>query len=396
MAAQDMVDLGGKSSIIRELFDYGQKQAAIVGKENVYDFSIGNPTVPAPDCVKEAIIDLLNTRESVEIHGYTSAPGDPAVRQGLADYMNKTYDAGVKGADFYMTCGAAASLTITMKAIVESPEDEIILIAPFFAEYTVFVQNSGAKQVVLPPDLEHFQIDLAALEKAITPHTRAVVINSPNNPSGTVYTADTYTKLAALLKKKSAEYGHPVFIIADEPYREIIYDGLPILYVPKFYDNTIVCYSYSKSLSLPGDRIGYILLPESLEDHDNIFKAVCGSGRLMGFVCAPNLLQQTILKCLGQTSDISIYDTNRKLLYNGLKEMGYECVYPSGAFYLFVKSPEPDAYKFMEKAKALNLLIVPGDDFGCPGYVRVSYCVQPDMIKRSLKAFQQVMDQYKK
>ena len=396
MAAQDMVDLGGKSSIIRELFDYGQKQAAIVGKENVYDFSIGNPTVPAPDCVKEAIIDLLNTRESVEIHGYTSAPGDPAVRQGLADYMNKTYDAGVKGTDFYMTCGAAASLTITMKAIVESPEDEIILIAPFFAEYTVFVQNSGAKQVVLPPDLEHFQIDLAALEKAITPHTRAVVINSPNNPSGTVYTADTYTKLAALLKKKSAEYGHPVFIIADEPYREIIYDGLPILYVPKFYDNTIVCYSYSKSLSLPGDRIGYILLPESLEDHDNIFKAVCGSGRLMGFVCAPNLLQQTILKCLGQTSDISIYDTNRKLLYNGLKEMGYECVYPSGAFYLFVKSPEPDAYKFMEKAKALNLLIVPGDDFGCPGYVRVSYCVQPDMIKRSLKAFQQVMDQYKK
>lgn len=396
MASSEMMKLGGTSSVIRELFAYGLKQAAIVGKENVYDFSIGNPTVPAPDCIKESIIELLNTKESVAIHGYTPAPGDPAVCQALADYMNKTYDAGVSGSNFYMTCGAAASLTITMKAIVESHDDEIIVVAPFFPEYTVFIQNSGAKRVILPPDLEHFQIDLAALEKAITPHTRAIVINSPNNPSGTVYTADTFTKIGALLKQKSAEIGHPIFLISDEPYREIVYDGMPILYVPKFYDNTIICYSYSKSLSLPGDRIGYILLPDSVEGHADIYKAICGAGRLMGFVCAPNLFQQTIMKCIGKTSDMNIYDQNRKLLYNGLKDMGYDCVYPSGAFYLFVKSPEPDAKAFSDKAKALNLLIVPADSFGCPGYVRVSYCVQPDMIKRSFSAFQKLMDQYKK
>lgn len=395
MASKDMCELGGKSSIIRELFAYGQKQAAIVGRENVFDFSIGNPTVPAPACVKDAIIELLNTKESVDIHGYTAATGDLAVRQGLADFMNKTYDAGVRADNFYMTCGAAASLTITLKALVETPADEIIVVAPYFPEYTVFIQNAGAKKVMLPPDLEHFQVDLAAMEKAITPHTRAVIVNSPNNPSGTVYSAETFEKLAALLTKKSAEIGHAIYLIADEPYREIIYDGLPILYVPKFYQNTIICYSYSKSLSLPGDRIGYILLPDSVEGYGDIFKAICGAGRAMGFVCAPNLFQQTILKCLGQTSDISIYDENRKLLYNGLKEMGYECVYPKGAFYLFVKSPEADANAFMEKAKALNLLIVPADSFGCPGYVRISYCVDPEMIKRSFKAFQALMDQYK-
>jgi aspartate aminotransferase len=283
-----------------------------------------------------------------------------------------------------------------MKALVESPEDEIILIAPFFSEYTVFIQNSGAKRVVLPPDTEHFQIDMAALEKVITAHTKAIVINSPNNPSGTVYTAETYEQLAAILTKKSAEYGHPIFIISDEPYREIIYDGMPILYVPKFYKNTIICYSYSKSLSLPGERIGYILVPNSVEGAKEIYAAVCGAGRSMGFICAPNLFQKVILKCMGQTSDVSIYDANRKLLYNGLKDMGYDCVYPSGAFYLFVKSPEPDAKAFSDKAKALNLLIVPADDFCCPGYVRISYCVNPDMIKRSFAAFQKLMDQYKK
>lgn len=396
MASQVMFELGSKSSVIRDLFDYGQKQAAIVGKENVFDFSIGNPTVPAPPCVNEAIKELVDTLESVEIHGYTAAAGDIHVRQGLADYMNKTYDADVAGSNFYLTCGAAASLTITMKALVESSEDEIILIAPFFSEYTVFIQNSGAKRVVLPPDTEHFQIDMAALEQAITAHTKAIVINSPNNPSGTVYTAETYEQLAAILTKKSAEYGHPIFIISDEPYREIIYDGMPILYVPKFYKNTIICYSYSKSLSLPGERIGYILVPNSVEGTKEIYAAVCGAGRSMGFICAPNLFQKVILKCMGQTSDVSIYDANRKLLYNGLKDMGYDCVYPSGAFYLFVKSPEPDAQAFSDKAKALNLLIVPADDFCCPGYVRISYCVNPDMIKRSFAAFQKLMDQYKK
>lgn len=394
MASKEMYELGAQSSVIRELFTYGQEQTAIVGKDNVYDFSIGNPTVPAPACIKEAIEEILATRESSAIHGYTAASGDAAVREGLADYMNEVYGAAVKADSFYMTCGAAASLTITLKALVESPEDEIILIAPFFPEYTVFVQNTGAKKVVLPPDTEHFQISMDELEKAITPHTRAIIVNSPNNPSGVVYSAATYQKVADLLTKKSEEIGHAIYLISDEPYREIIYDGLPILYVPHFYKNTIICYSYSKSLSLPGERIGYILVPPYAADADAVYKAVCGAGRAMGFVCAPHLFQDVILKCMGKTSDMNVYDKNRQLLYNGLKEMGYDCVYPSGAFYLFVKSPELDAKAFSEKAKALNLLIVPADSFGCPGYVRVSYCVDPEMIKRSFSAFKQLIGQY--
>lgn len=395
MASKEMYALGSQASVIRDLFAYGQAQARIVGAENVFDFSIGNPTVPAPSCVKDAIENILETRESVAVHGYTAAAGDTAVRQGLADYMNKTYDAGVKADNFYMTCGAAASLTITLKALVETPQDEVILVAPFFPEYTVFIHNAGAREVILPPDTRHFQISMEAMEQAITANTRAVIINSPNNPAGTVYSADTYTKLAALLTKKSEEIGHPIYLISDEPYREIIYDGLPILYVPKFYANTVICYSYSKSLSLPGERIGYILVPDCAADAHDVYTAVCGAGRAMGFVCAPHLFQDVVLQCLGQLSDVNLYDANRKLLYNGLKDMGYECVYPSGAFYLFVKSPEPDANAFSEKAKKLNLLIVPADSFGCPGYVRISYCVDPDMIRRSFAAFQTLIDQYK-
>lgn len=395
MASKEMYALGSQASVIRDLFAYGQAQARIVGAENVFDFSIGNPTVPAPSCVKDAIENILETRESVAVHGYTAAAGDTAVRQGLADYMNKTYDAGVKADNFYMTCGAAASLTITLKALVETPQDEVILVAPFFPEYTVFIHNAGAREVILPPDTQHFQISMEAMEQAITANTRAVIINSPNNPAGTVYSADTYTQLAALLTKKSEEIGHPIYLISDEPYREIIYDGLPILYVPKFYANTVICYSYSKSLSLPGERIGYILVPDCAANAHDVYTAVCGAGRAMGFVCAPHLFQDVVLQCMGRLSDVNLYDANRKLLYNGLKDMGYECVYPSGAFYLFVKSPEPDANAFSEKAKKLNLLIVPADSFGCPGYVRISYCVDPDMIRRSFAAFQTLIDQYK-
>lgn len=395
MASKEMYALGSQASVIRDLFAYGQAQARIVGAENVFDFSIGNPTVPAPSCVKDAIENILETRESVAVHGYTAAAGDTAVRQGLADYMNKTYDAGVKADNFYMTCGAAASLTITLKALVETPQDEVILVAPFFPEYTVFIHNAGAHEVILPPDTQHFQISMEAMEQAITANTRAVIINSPNNPAGTVYSADTYTQLAALLTKKSEEIGHPIYLISDEPYREIIYDGLPILYVPKFYANTVICYSYSKSLSLPGERIGYILVPDCAANAHDVYTAVCGAGRAMGFVCAPHLFQDVVLQCMGQLSDVNLYDANRKLLYNGLKDMGYECVYPSGAFYLFVKSPEPNANAFSEKAKKLNLLIVPADSFGCPGYVRISYCVDPDMIRRSFAAFQTLIDQYK-
>ena len=394
MANKEMYALGSQGSAIRELFAYGQAQATKVGKENVFDFSIGNPTVPAPSCIRESIEHILATRESAAIHGYTAAAGDLAVRKGLADYMNQTYDAGVGADNFYMTCGAAASLTISLKAIVEDPDDEIIVVAPFFPEYTVFIANAGAKKVMLPPDTDHFQIKLDELEAAITPHTRALIVNSPNNPAGTVYSRETMEKVAAILTKKSAEIGHTIYLISDEPYREITYDGLEILYMPGIYPDTLVCYSYSKSLSLPGERIGYILVPDSVSDKD-VYPAVCGAGRSMGFVCAPHLFQDVVLQCLGKTSDMSIYDDNRKLLYNGLKDMGYDCVYPQGAFYLFVKSPEPDAKAFSDKAKALNLLIVPADSFGCPGYVRVSYCVEADMIHRSFAAFQKLIDQYK-
>ena len=394
MANKEMYALGSQGSAIRELFAYGQAQATKVGKENVFDFSIGNPTVPAPSCIRESIEHILATRESAAIHGYTAAAGDLAVRKGLADYMNQTYDAGVGADNFYMTCGAAASLTISLKAIVEDPDDEIIVVAPFFPEYTVFIANAGAKEVMLPPDTDHFQIKLDELEAAITPHTRALIVNSPNNPAGTVYSRETMEKVAAILTKKSAEIGHTIYLISDEPYREITYDGLEILYMPAIYPDTLVCYSYSKSLSLPGERIGYILVPDSVSDKD-VYPAVCGAGRSMGFVCAPHLFQDVVLQCLGKTSDMSIYDDNRKLLYNGLKDMGYDCVYPQGAFYLFVKSPEPDAKAFSDKAKALNLLIVPADSFGCPGYVRVSYCVEADMIRRSFAAFQKLIDQYK-
>lgn len=394
MVSKEMYELGAKRSVIRELFEYGMQQAAIVGKENVFDFSIGNPTVPAPGCVKEAMLELLETSKSEEIHGYTSAQGDLQVRRGLAEYMSSTYNCQLKADNFYMTCGAAASLTITLKALTANPEDEIIIIAPYFPEYQVFIRNAGAKIVAVSADTEKFQIKMELLEKAITSRTKAIIMNSPNNPSGVVYSEKTLKDLADLLKKKSKEYQKPLYLISDEPYREIVYDGIQIPYVPSYYENTIICYSYSKSLSLPGERIGYILVPDCVENAKDIYTAVCGAGRSLGYVCAPSMFQKIILKCLGKTSDVALYDTNRKMLYDGLSEMGYECVKPDGAFYLFLKSLEENAVSFSENAKKFNLLIVPADDFGCPGYVRISYCVDPEMIKRSFGAFQKLRDLY--
>lgn len=394
MVSKEMYELGARRSVIRELFEYGKQQATIVGKEKVFDFSIGNPTVPAPVCVKEAMLELLETLKSEEIHGYTSAQGDLEVRMGLADYMNKTYNCQLKADNFYMTCGAAASLSITLKALIANSEDEVIIIAPYFPEYQVFVKNAGAKVVVVPADTEKFQIKMELLEKAITSNTKGIIINSPNNPSGAVYSEETLKALAALLKKKSEEYKKPLYLISDEPYREIIYDDLKIQYIPDYYENTIICYSYSKSLSLPGERIGYILVPDCVENSKDIYTAVCGAGRALGYVCAPSMFQKVILKCLGKTSDVALYDANRKLLYDGLSKMGYQCVKPDGAFYLFVKSLEEDALSFSENAKKFNLLIVPGDDFGCPGYVRISYCVDAEMIKKSFDAFQKLRDLY--
>ena len=395
MISESMYELGSKRSTIRELFEYGKKRAAIVGKENVFDFSIGNPTVPAPACVKEAILEILETEESAAIHGYTSAQGDLEVRTGLAQYLNKTYDLQVGPNNFYITCGAAASLCICIKALIESPEDEVIAIAPFFPEYKVFVEGNGGKLVVVEPDFEAFQVNIKGLEAAITKHTKAVIINSPNNPSGVIYTEETIRQVSNLLKRQSEAYGHPIFLISDEPYREIAYNEMKVPYVTKYYTNTLVCYSYSKSLSLPGDRIGYILVPDEVTESQKVYAAICGAARVLGFVCAPSLFQKVILKCLGQTSDINLYKANRDLLYDKLTALGFKCVYPDGAFYLFIKAMEEDAKIFCEKAKVYDLLLVPGDDFGCPGYVRISYCVSQSMLERSFSAFEKLAESYK-
>lgn len=395
MVSEKMYELGSKKSTIRELFEYGKKQAAIVGKENVYDFSIGNPTVPSPTCVKESIMEILETVDSSVIHGYTSAQGDVETRAAIAEYLNNTYDLNVNADHLYMTCGAAASLCITLRALTENKENEFIVIAPYFPEYRVFIEAQGAKFRMVSADTKAFQIDFEALKMAINANTRGIIINSPNNPSGTVYSEETIKKLADLLEEKSTEYGHPIILLADEPYREIAYDDVEVPYVTKYYKNTIVCYSYSKSLSLPGERIGYILVPEEVENSKAVYAAVCGAGRALGYVCAPSLFQKVIAKCIGQTGDIDLYKKNRDLLYENLTAMGYECVKPQGAFYLFMKALEEDSRAFSERAKAHNLLLVAADDFGCPGYVRVSYCVEEDMIKRSFIAFEKLAQSYK-
>ncbi len=396
MINEKMYQLGSVRSAIRELFEYGKKRAQVVGKENVYDFSIGNPSIPAPACVNETIRDLVENYDSVALHGYTSAQGDLETRQAFADYLNKTYGTAFGPDNFYVTMGAAASLSICFKALTETQEDEFITIAPFFPEYRVFVEAAGAKLAVVAADTENFQIDFEKLEKTINEHTKGVIINSPNNPSGAVYSEETIKKLAALLEAKSQEYGHPVFIIADEPYREIAYDGIDVPFVTKYYDNTLVCYSFSKSLSLPGERIGYVLIPDQVTDSKAVYAAAAGAGRALGYVCAPSLFQKMIVRCIGQTGDINAYKENRDILYKGLTEIGYRCHKPEGAFYMFVKALEDDADAFCQKAKEKDLLVVSANGFGCPGWVRVSYCVDKNMIERALPAFEKLYDEYKK
>ena len=394
MANEKMVGYGSKRSVIRELFEYGRQRAAIVGADNVYDYSLGNPAVPAPDSVQQTIRDLMDSDQLMQVHGYTSAQGDAATRQAVADHLNKTYGTDFGADNFYMTCGAAASLTITMKAITESAEDEIIVNAPYFPEYRLFIENAGAKSVVIPVKEPDFQLNFPELEKTIGPHTIAVLVNSPNNPSGAVYSEATIKELAALLTRKSSEVGHPIFLISDEPYREITY-GVTVPYLTKYYDNTLVCYSYSKSLSLPGERIGWILVPDAVTDARTVYAAVCGAGRALGFVCAPSLFQKVIAKCADETSDMTFYKTNRNLLYNALTEIGYSCVAPDGAFYLFIKALEPDANAFAEHCKKYDLLLVPSDDFGTPGYVRAAYCIPTKKIEASLDAFRKVYKDYR-
>lgn len=395
IVAENMYRLGSQRSAIRELFEYGKKRAEVVGVENVYDFSLGNPTVPAPDCVNETIRELTQTLDSISLHGYTSAQGDLVTRQAIADYLNQTHGTHFTADDFYMTMGAAASLSLCFRALTTSREDEFITIAPFFPEYRVFVEAAGAKLVVVPADTKAFQIDFAALTERITPHTKGVIINSPNNPSGAVYSEETIEKLAFLLRKKANEYGTEIFILADEPYREIAYDGVEVPFVTKYYDNTLVCYSYSKSLSLPGERIGYVLVPKEVTESRMVYAAIAGAGRALGYVCAPSMFQKVLVKCMGQTGDVELYKKNRDLLYEGLTKIGYECFKPQGAFYLFVKTLEEDSDAFCENAKEEDLLIVSATGFGCPGYARISYCVDEDMIKRSFAAFERLYKRYR-
>lgn len=396
MVNQEFYKLGTAPSIIRQLFAYGLQQAAIVGAENVYDYSLGNPSIPAPAKVNESIHAIVDEIDSIKLHGYSMAAGFDTARDAVAADLSKRFGLDIKGSELFFTCGAAPALISIIKSMIVDSNSEIMVIAPFFPEYRPFITANGGKMVVVPADTKAFQIHLDAVEERITANTQAIIVNSPNNPSGVVYTEETLKGLAALLERKSAEYGHPIYIIADEPYRELVYGDVKVPFIPTLYKNTIVCYSYSKSLSLPGERIGYVYVPGFADDSAAVYAAVAGAARIMGHVCPPTLLQKVIERCAEERPDLVAYDENRNLLYNSLTEMGYECAKPDGAFYLFVKAPNGDANVFSEKAKLEhNLLVVPADGFGCPGFFRLSYCVANDMIKRSLPAFKAMIESFK-
>lgn len=390
---QRMYALGSRRSVIREIFEFGKQRAQEVGKENVFDFSLGNPSVNPPRIVADTLAELVREEDQTALHGYTSAQGDLSVRRAIADYIRTAHGAEADPDFIYMTCGAAASLTITLSALCNEG-DEVITFAPYFTEYKVFTETAGASLVALDSDPDTFQIDFDLLEKAVCKKTAAVLVNSPNNPSGVVYGEETVKRLAKLLEEKSAQFGRTIYLITDEPYRELVYGGVKVPYLTNYYPHTIVCYSYSKSLSLPGERIGYIFVNPAAKDAKALYLAVCGAGRALGYVCAPSLFQKLIARCQGVTSDVSVYERNRDTLAGALRSYGFRCVQPDGAFYLFVKSPEPDAYAFCERAKKYNLLLVPGDDFGCKGYVRIAYCVSHEMIERSLPAFEKLAKEY--
>lgn len=395
MVSEKMRQLGTARSVIRELFEYGKQRAAVVGAENVFDFSIGNPSVPAPEAVNETAIRLLQEQSSVVLHGYTSAQGDPHARQLLADSLNRRFGHKDYTAEqFYITVGAAAALCCAFHALA-CPGDEFVVFAPYFPEYKVFIEGTGCRMVTIPPEIEGFQIDFDALERALNPHTKAVVVNSPNNPSGVVYSVETIQRLSALLRDKAKEYGHPIYLVSDEPYREIVYGGITVPWLPDYYQDTIICYSFSKSLSLPGERIGYVLVPAQVTDSQDVYAAVAGAGRVLGYVNAPSLFQQVAATCCDMTADLSIYERNMRILVPALREMGYHVVEPGGAFYLFPRSLEPDDQAFSQRAKEFDLLLAPGSGFGASGHVRLSYCVQTEMIERALPKFKALADSYR-
>ena len=391
MISNAMYSLGAKRSCIRELFEYGIQQAKVVGKENVMDFSIGNPSIPTPDAVTDAFDQLVQSEDTIAVHGYTPAAGDFDARKAVADNLTRRARAEIRPDNIYFTCGAAPALISTIRALAVE-DAEIMVIAPYCPEYRPFIEMNGCKFVAVPPDTRAFQIRFDELEKRITPHTQALIVNSPNNPSGVVYTVETLQRLAEVLTRKSKEIGHPIYIIADEPYRELVYDGADVPFIPGIYPDTVVCYSYSKSLSLPGARLGYFCVPDGAADSPRLYTAACAAARMMGHVCAPALQQRVISACTGIRPQLEVYDRNRRTLYDALTSYGYRCVYPSGAFYLFVEAPGGSARAFSGRAKEHNLLVVPGDDFGCPAFFRLSTCVDSDMVERSLPVFQRLAE----
>ena len=389
MINQTAYALGANRSCIRDLFEYGRARAAVVGEENVFDFTLGNPSIPSPAEVNETICRILKDTDSLLVHGYTTAVGDLETRQAIAADLNSRYGANTGAEDFFLGSGAAPELVAVFRALAVEG-GEILAIAPYFPEYKPFAENAGMIFKVVPPDVPNFQISLPAVEAMLTERTQAVILNSPNNPSGVVYTRQTLEQLAALLEKKAAQYGHPIYIISDEPYRELAY-GVEVPFLPLIYRDTVVCYSYSKSLSLPGERIGYVYVPKEAADSRELYAAIAGAARACGHVCAPSLWQKVIARCTHLRPDLESYDRNRRTLYEGLTKLGYETAKPDGAFYLFVKAPGGDANAFLEKAKQKDLLVVPGDGFGCPGYFRLCYCVSYDKIVRSLPVFGELM-----
>lgn len=391
MVNEEKRKLGTNRSCIRDLFEYGMARAAEIGRENVFDFSIGNPSVPAPAGVNGTIAALAGG-DTRSLHRYTSAAGAPEAREAIAKDLNDRFACGARARDLFLTCGAAPALTAVLAALAVE-DAETLIFAPFFPEYTVFAASAGMKNVIVPADTADFQIHAETAAKYLTEHTQAVIVNSPNNPSGVVYSRESLSALAALLEKKSREYGHPIYLISDEPYRELVYDGAEVSFLPLLYRNSIVCYSYSKSLSLPGERLGYIYVPQQAEDAEALLAAIAGAARSQGHVCAPSLLQHMIARCAALRPDIEAYDRNRRALYDALTAYGYECVRPQGAFYLLVRSPRGSAKEFSERAKAKELLIVPCGDFGCPDHLRISTCVDWETVRRSLPVFKELIEE---
>lgn len=394
MIAEKMQNMVKNSSAIRAMFEEGNRLAKIYGPENVFDFSLGNPNVPAPQAVKDAIIEILNEEDPVALHGYTNSnAGYEDVREAVAASLNERFDTSFAGKNIVMTVGAAGGLNVALKILL-NPGDEVITFAPYFGEYRSYTANFDGVLVAISPNTEDFQPKLDEFEEKITAKTKAVIVNTPNNPTGVVYSEETIKKMAAILKAKQKEFGTDIYLISDEPYRELAYDGVEVPYLTKYYANTIVGYSFSKSLSLPGERIGYLVIPDEASDSEDLISAASVATRILGFVNAPTLQQKMVVKCLNEQTDISYYDRNRETLYNGLKECGFTCIKPEGAFYLFVKSPIENEKEFCEAAKKYNILIVPGSSFGCPGYVRMAYCVAYETIVNALPKFKELAKEY--